>query len=63
MAIGPSGNGWRRVRDDEVTDGEADHCFTTNGGCGGKIDKKALDASKNWSYPANVTWLKNFVTP
>lgn len=59
----PNGSGWRRVRDDEVTDGDADHCFTTNGGCGGPIDVKAMDASKNWSYPANVTWLKNFVTP
>jgi dienelactone hydrolase len=61
--IGPNGNGWRRVKNDEVTDRDADHCFTTNDGCGGPIDVKALDASKNWSYPANVTWLKNFVTP
>ncbi len=59
----PNGSGWRRVRDDEVTDEDADHCFTTNGGCGGTIDVKALDASNNWSYPANVTWLKSFVTP
>ncbi len=61
--IGPNGSGWRRVQNGEVTDGDADHCFTTNGGCGGPIDMKAMDASKNWSYPANVTWLKKFVTP
>ncbi|HKR50029.1 MAG TPA: dienelactone hydrolase family protein [Pseudonocardiaceae bacterium] len=59
----PNGSGWRRVRDSEVTDGDADHCFTTYDGCSGPIDLKAMDASKNWSYPANVTWLKNFVTP
>lgn len=61
--IGPDGSGWRRVQNGEVTDGDADHCFTTNDGCGGPIDVKAMDASKNWSYPANVTWLKKFVTP
>lgn len=64
--IGPNGNGWRRVRNDEVEDKDADHCFTTNGGCLALIrplDKNTLNASKNWSYPANVTWLKNFVTP
>ncbi|MGH3697740.1 MAG: hypothetical protein ACRDRX_27805 [Pseudonocardiaceae bacterium] len=61
--IGPDGSGWRRVRDNEVTDGDADHCFTTVDGCGGELDVKAMDASKNWSYPATVIWLKNFVTP
>jgi dienelactone hydrolase len=64
--IGPNGSGWRRVRNIEVQDGDADHCFTTNGGClafSSALDMNTMNASKNWSYPANVTWLKSFVTP
>ena len=61
--IGPNGSGWRRVRNTEVQDQDADHCFTINGGClASALDVNTLNASMNWSYPANVTWLKGFVT-
>lgn len=59
-----NGSGWIRVKNSEVEDGEADHCFTTISGClASKLDENTMNSSKNWSYPAKVTWLKNFVTP
>ncbi len=61
--LGSNGSGWRRVRNTEVQDRDADHCFTNNGGClASALDVNTLNASRNWSYPANVTWLKRFVT-
>lgn len=71
--LGSEGNGWIRVKNEEVEDEDADHCFTVDegdhpwGSCfanePSRPDDKTMNASVKWSYPATVTRLKRFVTP
>ena len=62
----PNGSGWYTVRDSQVQDGEADHCYYTTGGC---TNEPTLDtgwappASTPWSLDTNLDWLAQFANP
>jgi hypothetical protein len=62
----PNGSGWYRVRDSQVQDGKADHCYYTTSGC---TNEPILDigwappASAPWSLDTNLDWLAQFADP
>jgi hypothetical protein len=62
------GSGWVLIPDNEVNDGNADHCFMRkSGGCvGGQTaannDTQWLSGTKAWALPASLAWLDSFVT-
>ena len=60
-----NGSGWYIVKANEVSDGQADHCYMLVGGC---TSPSGLDAgfktgSAAWQMEANQNWLKSYVTP
>ncbi|MEY4562496.1 MAG: hypothetical protein RLZZ618_1773 [Pseudomonadota bacterium] len=65
----PNGSGWIVVRNSQVNDRFADHCFMGDGGsannqCGGmQVDPIYQNSSENWALNATTDWLKSFVTP
>ncbi len=62
-----NGSGWIMVRNSEVRDRSADHCYQRAAkDCFG--NPNALDANwragkANWTLPANLKWLRTFVSP
>jgi hypothetical protein len=58
-----SGAGWYIVRDVQVRDGTADHCYQKTGGCAGWFfDPGWHFGSANWSLKPNLDWLSTFGT-
>ncbi len=64
-----NGAGWYVVKDFQVADLNADHCFMGFGGiygvqCSGLlVDAYYQYGSGQWALPATIDWLKSFVTP
>ncbi|MFY3383083.1 hypothetical protein [Paracidovorax sp. MALMAid1276] len=65
-----NGSGWYIVKDREVADLNADHCFMGNLGaigvqCSGilAVDPYYEYGSGEWGVKATMNWLKTFVTP
>lgn len=59
-----NGSGWYIVKDAEVSDGKADHCYMLVGGCtASTLDSGFKTGSAAWQMEANQNWLKSFVTP
>ena len=64
-----NGSGWYIVKDREVADLNADHCFMGNLGlvgvqCSGlSVDPYYQYGSNQWGVKATMDWLKKFVTP
>lgn len=65
--LNTNGSGWIMVRNAQVRDKSADHCYQrATRDCLG--NQNALDANwrssgANWALPANLKWLKSFVLP
>lgn len=61
----PNGSGWYIVRDAEVNDGVADHCFMLQGGCSATltIDTGYRDGAAAWQLAATLDWLKTYTKP
>lgn len=63
------GSGWYVVKNNQVKDGLADHCFMGFGGvnsvqCSGlQVDANYLNGSEAWALNPTIDWLKTFVTP
>jgi hypothetical protein len=59
-----SGAGWYIVRDSQVIDGVADHCYVLKGGCllGRAIDDNWLTDVDDWEMKPNLDWLATFGT-
>lgn len=61
-----NGSGWIIVKNNQVTDGAADHCYPVNGGClggGATLDSGWASGTANWALGTNLQWLTNFTTP
>jgi hypothetical protein len=65
-----NGSGWYVVRDNQVQDGFADHCFMgyaggpSTGQCSGMgVDANYQFGSEPWALNPTLDWLKSFVTP
>ncbi|MET0335148.1 MAG: hypothetical protein ABW190_12810 [Rhizobacter sp.] len=67
--FGANGSGWAVVKDYQVNDLYADHCFMGLGTYGAQctgvaaVDTNYRYGSGAWALPATTTWLKSFVTP
>jgi hypothetical protein len=66
----PNGSGWYVVRDNQVQDGFADHCFmgysggaSTSQCTGTGVDANYRYGSEPWALGPTLDWLKSFVTP
>ena len=62
----PNGSGWYMVRDSQVQDGDADHCYYNVGGCSNQPTFDvgwAPPASAPWSLNQNLDWLAQFAQP
>lgn len=58
----PDGSGWLIVRNSEVQDGAADHCYMQHRGCSWRsnFDPGWLPPSTlPWSLGTNLDWLKD----
>jgi hypothetical protein len=57
-------SGWYIVKHAEVSDGNADHCYMRQGGCGttnqSTLDQKWLAGTYDWSLDPNMSWLASF---
>ena len=64
-----NGSGWAVVKDYQVNDLFADHCFMGLGTYGAQctgvlaVDTNYRYGSGAWALPATANWLKSFVTP
>ena len=66
--FGSNGSGWAIVKDYQVLDLYADHCFMGLGTYGAQctglpVDSNYQYGSGAWALPATTNWLKSFVTP
>jgi hypothetical protein len=65
----PNGSGWYVVKNSQVLDGQADHCFMGYGGvvgiqCSGLlVDANYQYGGGAWALNPTINWLKSFVTP
>lgn len=61
-----NGSGWIIVKNSQVEDGSADHCYMrASGDCFGSqnsLDGNWNNGTANWSKDANLQWLTNFTT-
>jgi hypothetical protein len=58
-----NGAGWYLVRDFQVVDGFADHCYMLKGGCfASAFDDNWLLGTDNWEMKPNLDWLASFGT-
>jgi hypothetical protein len=61
-----NGSGWIVVRNNQVQDGSADHCYMRAAGdCFGSqnsVDSGWKSGTANWEMNANLNWLTNFTT-
>lgn len=59
-------SGWLIVKNSQVTDGSADHCYMrASGDCFGSqnsLDTNWNTGTANWTKDANLQWLTNFTT-
>lgn len=59
-------SGWMIVKNSQVTDGSADHCYMrASGDCLGtqnSLDTNWNNGTANWSKDPNLQWLTNFTT-
>jgi dienelactone hydrolase len=66
QCLQPNGSGWVVVKNSDVTDGQADHCFMrASGDCIGSqttSDANWLNGNNNWGLNAALGWLDSFVT-
>jgi hypothetical protein len=57
-------SGWYIVKHAEASDGNAEHCYMRQGGCGGtnqnQLDQKWLSGTYDWSLDPNMSWLASF---
>lgn len=56
-------SGWYVIKNAEVSDGTADHCYMRQGGCSineNTLDQKWLAGTYSWSLDANLQWLTGF---
>lgn len=59
-----NGSGWYIVKNNEVNDGAADHCFMLQGGCSATtLDTGYANGTAAWQLAASINWLKTFTTP
>ena len=62
-----NGSGWIMVRNSQVVDKSADHCYQrASKDCLGNqnvLDANWRSANANWALPANLKWLRTFVAP
>jgi hypothetical protein len=63
----PDGSGWYMVKDTEVVDGAADHCFMLGSGCVtsaiSSLDMTFSTGSAAWSLDTGLAWLAGRVGP
>jgi hypothetical protein len=58
------GSGWYMVKNTDVTDGDADHCFLLDGGCfSSSLDLAFNSGAAAWSYNTGLDWLARQVSP
>lgn len=60
-----NGSGWIIVQDNQVQDGQADHCYMRNGGCFASqntLDSGWQSGTSNWELNANLNWLEGFTS-
>jgi hypothetical protein len=61
-----NGSGWIIVKNSQVADGSADHCYMrASGDClgsQGSLDANWNNGTANWSKGTNLQWLTNFTT-
>jgi hypothetical protein len=55
-----NGSGWRLVRNTEVSDGAADHCYMHNSKCAGALDTGWNTGPGEWGLNYNLDWLTGF---
>lgn len=54
-------SGWLIVKNAQVLDGQADHCYMDmNGTCGGSVETNWRDGPAAWSLNANLEWLTKY---
>lgn len=56
-------SGWYIIKNAEVSDGTADHCYMRQGGCSineNTLDQKWLNGTYAWSLDNNLQWLSGF---
>ncbi|NMO21861.1 hypothetical protein HPC49_34545 [Pyxidicoccus fallax] len=59
-----NGSGWYIIKDSQVSDGNADHCYMRNGSCIGlTLDNTWRSGTAPWSLRTNLNWLTQFTTP
>lgn len=64
-----NGSGWAVVKDANVQDLYADHCFMGYGGAygsqcaGALVDGNYRTGTGVWALPATMDWVKSFTTP
>jgi hypothetical protein len=62
-----NGSGWIMVKNAQVSDASADHCFQRKSkDCNGSqniLDPKWKSGSASFALPASLNWLKKFATP
>jgi hypothetical protein len=64
--LSSNNSGWLIVKNSQVADGSADHCYMrASGDCGGSqntLDSGWKSGTVNWQLDANLQWLTNFTT-
>lgn len=60
-----NGSGWYIVMNNQVQDGNGDHCFMNVGGCTSAtgLDPVWVNGSEPWSLQTNLAWLQSFTQP
>ena len=65
--LNTNGSGWLMVRNAEVSDRSADHCFYRKSkDCNGSqniLDARWKSGRKPWALPASLDWLKSYTRP
>jgi len=57
-------SGWYIIKDSQVGDGAADHCYMRTGSCIGlTLDNTWRTGTAPWSLRTNLNWLTQFTTP
>ncbi|MCY1014391.1 alpha/beta hydrolase family protein [Pyxidicoccus sp. MSG2] len=59
-----NGSGWYIIKDSQVADLQADHCYMRTGSCVGlTLDNTWRSGTAPWSLSTNLNWLTQFTTP
>jgi hypothetical protein len=64
--LNSNGSGWIIVKDSQVQDLSADHCFMRYGGCSlneNNLDTGWSSGTLDWQLGANLNWLSGYATP